>query len=457
MSNKQKQNPLAFKFSLVFIALSIILLNFAGWSQNAPTQLQIRLGERLFRDARFSAPQGDLPASCSNCHLFDEDPQGLRPYADFFNRSWISYRTQSPQRFELRNSPALLDVAAQSHLHYDGEFASLEDLVKGTFSGRPMGWLPSEQAQAFAQMQKVVQEDVGDEPGKENYRAQFKKAYNVELEKLSQVEVANFIAHAVADFMRTLKSQMRSPYDEFRKANNLPTAPAVNESAKLFGAKFLVQIAELEKSKTIKFSSRFDATALQGLKIFMRTDGENAAGNCVTCHAPPLFTDFSYHNLGISQMEYDQIHGAGTFAELQIPGAETTRPNMQRREIPAKNNPALVDLGYWNFVNIKTSTLRRSTETDDQFLARMIGTMKTPGLRHLAYTYPYMHNGAYTTLVDAIKELQQLSEMARAGQVRAADEELLKIHIRDAEITPLLAFLHSLNEDLKRNYQQAKR
>src|SRR5262249_48792780 len=54
----------------------------------------VRLGERLFNDDRFSTPNGDLPASCSNCHLFDQDPQGMRAYADFLNRSWVSSRAQ---------------------------------------------------------------------------------------------------------------------------------------------------------------------------------------------------------------------------------------------------------------------------------------------------------------------------------------------------------------------------
>jgi len=70
----------------------------------------VRLGDRLFRDDRFSTPDGDLPASCSHCHLYDEDPQGMRAYADFFNRSWVSFRMQDQRRLELRNSPSILDA-----------------------------------------------------------------------------------------------------------------------------------------------------------------------------------------------------------------------------------------------------------------------------------------------------------------------------------------------------------
>ena len=72
-----------------------------GASAN-PTARQISLGLRLFGETRFSTPKGDLPASCVTCHLFDEDPQGLRAYTDFFNRSWFSHRTQDPRRLHAR-------------------------------------------------------------------------------------------------------------------------------------------------------------------------------------------------------------------------------------------------------------------------------------------------------------------------------------------------------------------
>lgn len=447
MASRWNLQRKAIKHGAVLAFAALLLVQLSGWSQNKISSVQKQLGERLFREARFAAPQGDLPASCANCHLFDEDPQGLRPFADFFNRSWISYRKESPQRFELRNSPALFDVAAQPRLHYDGEFASLEDLVKGTFAGRPMGWLPGEQEQAFAQLQKVVVNDT-------RYREEFKKAYRIELEKLSREAVVNVVARAVADFMRTLKSKMNSPYDQFVQTNGLDTAPARGESAPEFGQRFLAKVTALEQAKTLKLLKSFPPAALEGLKLFFNP----ATGNCVTCHAPPLFTDFSYHNLGISQVEYDQVHGAGKFALLPIPdAAQAVRPSQQFREYPTRQKPNEVDLGHWNFVDLKTSRLRRANESDDQFLRRMIGTFKTPGLRHLAYTYPYMHNGAYTSLEDTVNELRRLSEMARAWQVREADDEVKKIRIGKADVAVLVAFLTSLNEDLKQSYQQAKK
>jgi cytochrome c peroxidase len=285
-----------------------------------------------------------------------------------------------------------------------------------------------------------------------SYRAQFKTAYGVELDKLNRSEVAQHVARAVADFMRTLNSKMNAPYDQFVQLNGLPAKSANGESTATFAVRLLARVNELEAAKTLKLPHGFNAAALQGLKLFY------SSGNCVTCHAPPLFTDFSYHNLGISQMEYDQVFGDGAFAQLTIPNAaEAQRPTKRFRQFPTKGKPGEVDLGHWNFIDLKTSSLRRPNESDEQLLSRMIGAVKTPGLRHLASTYPYMHNGAYTTLEDTVKELQRLSEMARAGQVRAADDELRKIRITEAEVAPLVAFLQTLNEDLKRHFQQAKR
>ena len=43
----------------------------------------------------------------------------------------------------------------------DGEFATAEELVKGTFTGRNFGWLPSEQAQARRHFARVIREDDG--------------------------------------------------------------------------------------------------------------------------------------------------------------------------------------------------------------------------------------------------------------------------------------------------------
>ncbi|MGH9755596.1 MAG: cytochrome-c peroxidase, partial [Blastocatellia bacterium] len=312
-------------------------------------------------------------------------------------------------------------------------------------SGRPMGWLPGEEAQAFEHARSVVLND----NGAEVYRNQFKAAFNVDVENLGRDEVVELIARAVAGFIRTLNTRKDSPYDKFIEANRLESKPAPGEDGKAFARRLLAKINSLESKGAIKRAKGFNATAFKGLKIFLDTK----AGNCATCHTPPLFTNFSFHNKGVSQVDYDGVHGAGKFAELPVPGdAFARRQSAQFRENPSKEKPGEADLGFWNFVDLKTSPLRRTGESEEIFLRRMIATFKTPTLRNLAYTHPYFHNGSIQTLEETLEEIIRLSDMARAGRVRGGDEELAKIRIRRADTAPLVAFLNSLNEDLKRGY-----
>lgn len=442
---------------IVFVALTTLALVALGdWNSiaqrqttfapNNQTQLQIRLGERLFREDRFTTAKGDLLTSCAICHLTDQDPQGRRVFTDFFNRSWVPYRNEDPRRTEIRNSPTLLDVGGMPLLHLDGEFKSLEELVAGTFSGRPMGWLPGEEEQAFDQIQSVLLGDKATESSV-SYREQFKAAFDVELEKLSRDQIIGFVSKAVADFMRTMRSKQDSPYDRFVKLNGLDAAPAVGESAKAFAARTLARLADLEAKNSLKFGNGFNREALNGFRIFLRTEGAASVGNCVACHAPPLFTDNSFHNLGVSQAEFDRLNGEGKFAQLAIPNAATAkRPSAQFRETVEKGRFGVADLGHWNFVDLKTSPLRRAGESDDQLLRRMIGAFKTPTLRHLSFSEPYFHSGDYLSLESALLEIVRLSEMARDGKVREADEELPKIRLKETDIAPLMAFLAALNE-----------
>jgi len=454
LANKSRPKiPNLVKRAVCLAMFALFVFSLTGWrgskgAQDSATQ-QIRLGERLFRDERFTTAKGDLATSCAICHLFDEDPQGVRAFTDFFNRSWVPFRTTDPRRTEIRNSPTLLDTGLMPQLHYDGEFKSLEELVAATFSGRPMGWLPGEEEQAFDQVHAVLLQDKGSE-GEISYGEQFKSAYNVELEKLSRDQTIAYVSRAVADFVRTFRSKQNSSYDQFIRLNGLDSAPATGETGKAYGQRMLGKLSDLESKNDLKFTEGFSPEALRGYKIALRGEGKAQTGNCVACHTPPLFTDFSFHNLGLSQIEYDKINGEGKFAAMEIPGADKAiRPATIFRELPERGRPGVVDLGFWNFIDLKTSPLRRAGESDDQLLRRMIGAFKTPTLRHLAYSEPYFHSGNYSSLEDALRELIRLSEMARAGRLREADEELGNIRLKESDIASLLAFLASLNEKLK--------
>lgn len=139
------------------------------------------------------------------------------------------------------------------------------------------------------------------------------------------------------------------------------------------------------------------ASAQRGLKLFI----DPKKGNCAVCHTIgkqyALFTDNKFHNLGI--------------------GADT-RGNM-------------VDLG-------------RFEQTKDQ---ADWGAFKTPTLRNIAQRAPYMHDGTFPTLKDALGHYIGGGNLNAHldKQIRALD--FLTFDERD----DMLAFLESLTAPLPGN------
>jgi cytochrome c peroxidase len=234
--------------------------------------------------------------------------------------------------------------------------------------------------------------------------------------------------------------------------------------------------------KTLTQGFRFDAEELAGLKIFFAraTDTPNGrapptrgVGNCAVCHRAPDFTDFGFHNTGVAQEEYDGIHGRGAFARLAVPGLAERNANFdaflpptvrhpQARgpflAVPTADEPGRTDLGLWNvFANPDQADSQAALRAllageerpgpDARWLPLTLASFKTPSLRGLSFSDPYLHNGSKDTLEEVIRFYLRMSRLARAGQVRNAAPELNGIFLTEADVAPLAAFLRSLNED----------
>jgi len=86
--------------------------------------------------------------------------------------------------------------------------------------------------------------------------------------------------------------------------------------------------------------------------------------------------------------------------------------------------------------------------TDAVLLDRAIARFKTPGLRDLSHSAPYMHNGQFDTLTDIITLYRDMSTLARTpGALRNGAQELQGIALLAGDASSLVAFLRSLNED----------
>ena len=324
----------------------------------------------------------------------------------------------------------------------------------------------------------------------------------------SDQEIFDAVVRVVAAYVNGLLfsqtedsgAPIRSPFDVFLEANRLPQQPDPTESpltysrrlrALLSAPGFTPQFVTSNPNRTdgrFQFHTQafaFGATELAGLKMFLAepsalpaSPAERSAGkigNCIACHAAPNFTDFKLHNTGTTQREYDLIHGIGQFAGLSIPNLATRNGNYDQflpatethpaarepfRAIPTAGTPTLTDLGVWNvFVNpdmpAPQPKIRAMLCHDQQpcplpdatLLDRAIARFKTPGLRDLGHSEPFMHNGQFDTLEQIVDFYREVSDLQRTGGLRNGDRELEGIGLTAQDVVPLTAFLKALNED----------
>ncbi|HEX4262947.1 MAG TPA: hypothetical protein VH597_01300 [Verrucomicrobiae bacterium] len=82
-----------------------------------------------------------------------------------------------------------------------------------------------------------------------------------------------------------------------------------------------------------------------------------------------------------------------------------------------------------------------------EVLPQMLARFKTPTVRDLGHSNPYLHTGRMNSFEAVARFYQTFSKKARQGAVRNGDPELSNIVLNDSAIVPLAAFLRSLNED----------
>ncbi len=459
--------------------------------------------------------------NCRSCHFVTEFQNtggaGNRTYADFTARSPIP-RPMNGFDHTPRNSVQMVG-SLQSHagptfLHHDGEFNSPVELVKATLTGRNFGWQPQEYSQAVAQVARVIRQDDGSsELAKErsaglSYATLFlgtdpsipaasriPAAYRLDVQSASDDQILSAVASLISAYMQGLLFKQdafgrftSSPYDVFLRINHLPTQPIAGETIAQYNQRLLNIVSSLNNPiyvdgtyGSFQYHAQpftFGPTELAGLKVFLKSatgasDGSQHAGNCGACHQAPDFTDYKFHNTGVSQAEYDAVNGNGAFAQLQVPSLATRNQNYDqylpatenhpmaserfRREATA-GHPEYADLGLWNiYLNpdmpIPQSDLNSvvcaagNDCSADQGLASTIALFKTPTLRDLADSNPYFHNGGKLTLADVVSFYVFTSQLARQGVLRNPPIEFSSMSIGNEDVPALVAFLLSLTED----------
>lgn len=145
-----------------------------------------------------------------------------------------------------RNAPVLFNLAWSTSFHWDGEFTSLKDAAKQPILGH------IEMGETFENINQKIKDD-------KDYQDLFKKVFN------TSVIHPEYILKALSQFTGSLVSA-NSKYDRYKKGL----------------ATFTIQ----EEN---------------GYQIFK--------AKCATCHPEPLFTDYSFRNIGLPVNSFLKDYG----------------------------------------------------------------------------------------------------------------------------------------------------
>jgi cytochrome c peroxidase len=159
---------------------------------------------------------------------------------------------------------------------------------------------------------------------------------------------------------------------------------------------------------------QFSLNEIAGLKVFI-SDNQ---GQCIRCHNGPLMTDHSFHNIG-SHIVGDNAGEMGRSAGLKLAQADTTNCHSKFSD---DSKAACAELNF---------AKHNAPET--------VGAFKTPTLRYVSRTAPYMHAGQFQNLEDVIWQYRDVPP-ATVGQ-----SELQNLIMTDSQFRQIEDFLRTLD------------
>jgi cytochrome c peroxidase len=152
---------------------------------------------------------------------------------------------------------------------------------------------------------------------------------------------------------------------------------------------------------------------LRGWELF------KGKAKCIQCHTHsennPLFTDFKFHNTGIAAIDALFQTGVGS-----VPNAAEANATL------LAHSEDFSELGRF-------AVTREHVD---------VAAFKTPTLRDVELTSPYMHNGSLKTLIEVVQFYN------RGGSSNSYLDRLMEpLHLSDNEVNDLVQFMRALTSD----------
>ena len=363
------------------------------------------LGELIYFDQYLSANKNQSCASCHDPNTGFVDPLNVRLPGTF-----VSSAGSDPTLFGGRNSPMAAYALNSPNFFFndgeglwmggqfwDGRADDLAEQAKGPFLNPVEMAMPDRAAVVDAMF-------AADNKNKNAYDVLFPAAFPGITRTSSVDDIYNAMADAIAAFESTF------PFNEFSSKFD----HVLNQGYVTWDGTALIT-ADSDSLATF-----FSAEEISGMDVFF--DDTVGGGQCVLCHMPPDFTDFTYDNLGIPKSKNALI----------------------------KKNP--VDLGLANTIN-NLDTLYPAIEMpNDPAAAAALqeGKFKVMTVRNVELTPPYGHNSYFATLEEIVhfyntRDMDRIWGKPEVPQT-VNDGELGDLGLSPTQETNLVAFLKTLTD-----------
>jgi len=316
--------------------------------------------------------------SCASCH---------QPENGFTDKLPVGVGLEQG----VRNTQGLLDVGLQRWFGWDGGADSLwAASLRPMFNAHEMGNDAVALATALRSnvlVRTALQSNVTDLVSIDVSMSRANTTDNKVLSSLGDEELIVIAAKSIAAFMRTLRSE-RSDFDRFRDA-------LVNDD--------------------IDAQSAYSESSRRGLKIFI---GE---ANCRVCHFGSNFSNGEFHDTGRPFFTGVGAVDSGRYGGIQ-------RVKQDRFNLTGQYGDA--------------SSHTEKLKTTEVKLSQMNwGQWRTPSLRNLDLTGPYMHDGSLKTLRDVVDAYADIDP----DRLHVKGEAILKpLDLTNAQRNDLVNFLRSL-------------
>ncbi len=352
-----------------------------------------RLGQALFYDKRFS---GKGEVSCSTCH----EPE----------RSWTDGRSVGQAIGRLtRNTPALWNVAYNRWFTWDGRKDSLWSQALLPLED------PREHGGSRLQYAHLLCADAAYRPAYEAIFGPLPDLSDAALYAAEGRPIPGDPDHPHSVAWHAIPVKHRAPID--RVFANMGKALAAYQRKLLSRHAPFDTFVEGVRENDAEKRAALPPLARRGLQLFL------GRGNCHICHAGPNFTDLEFH-------------------ANRLPLVERAPEDRGRHEGIGflKEDP-------FNAIGLFSDQITGTPHAKIAYLFRNVhnwGEFKTPSLRNVALTAPYMHDGSMATLEDALHFYSTLENAQPAH--KGGDKLLQALRLSAAETEALLAFLDSLSD-----------